>query len=259
MHASSPYLTLDVKTLTDEEADRLVELLFPVHQRIFDGTDPPLFKQQVLRNRAEHSRLQVRFNRLGQVIGYCAVHFFPIDYADRPASVMRAQAGFLPEYRRGNRTAPFMLRTLLAYRLRHPWRRMYFFATLVHPSSYLVFDKYARKLWPRPSHHLSSDGWHFLQRCLAHFGHPAPPEAAPQVVPVGWRTLDREDDHAFWQASDHPSVRFFLRHNPGYGDGQGLVTLAPVSLANLFSAVGRLLGNRLRKRWRDGRIKTQCV
>ena len=43
--------------------------------------------------------------------------------------------------------------------------------------------------------------------------------------------------------SDDPHVRFFLKHNPGYADGDELVCLAEVSLENTV-CVGRRWLNR---------------
>ncbi|TDR82832.1 hypothetical protein [Paludibacterium purpuratum] len=259
MRHSLLHITLDLNTLTDTETHLLVDLLFPVQQRIFGGGDPTQFKQLVLQCRADYSQLQVRFNRLGQPVGYCAVHFFHIEHAGRPTSIMRVQAGLLPEYRRGNSMTPFILHAMLNYRLRHPLRQVYFFAMLIHPSSYLLCDKYARHLWPRPARPLSPESWHFLQRCLAHFGHKVQQEAGPQAVPVGLHTLEREADRAFWKGSDKPAVRFFLQHNPGYTDGQGLVTLAPLSLSNLLTVASRLLSDRLQRRWRTRRTKQAYI
>jgi hypothetical protein len=250
MRASSPHITLNLNTLTDAERSQLVALLFPVHQRIFDGSTSQSFKQQVLQCNADYSYLRVRLNRLGEAIGYCTVHFFHIDQGERPASIMRSQAGLLPEYRRGNSVTPFILRTILGYRLRHPRRRLSFFATLIHPSSYLLCDKYARQFWPRPSSTLPAESWRLLRHCLLRFGYQASHEATPQVVSVGLRTLDRDSDRAFWQRSDKPAVRFFLRNNPGYADGHGLVTLMPLTLSNLFTVATRLLHDRIQRRLR---------
>ncbi|BEV71837.1 MULTISPECIES: hypothetical protein [unclassified Paludibacterium] len=248
MARPSLYSNLDLRTLDNGEIDGLLDLLFPVHQRIFGGGTPSLFRSQVLQNQAEHSYLQVRINRLGQVIGYCAVHFFHIEQPGRRVCIMRSQAGLLPAYRGGNSLAPFILARLLGYRLRHPATPIHFFATLIHPSSYLQCHRYARQLWPRPEQGLPADVRRVLQDCLSHFGYHAAEAPLPRVVPVGWRTLDNEADHHHWRSSPRPAVRFFLQHNPAYLDGQGLVTLAPVSLLNLLTATSRLARDRLRRR-----------
>jgi len=62
---------------------------------------------------------------------------------------------------------------------------------------------------------------------------------------VGWITRDRVDETAYWHASDKPDVQLFLRLNPGYRQGQGLVILVPLTLGNMLLTLTVLPWRRL--------------
>jgi hypothetical protein len=69
---------------------------------------------------------------------------------------------------------------------------------------------------------------------------------------VGWRTRDDAFDRASWQQNPRPSVRFFLQENPGYSEGQGLVTMISLAPRTLAATAWRLASDRLRRlaqRW----------
>lgn len=77
------------------------------------------------------------------------------------------------------------------------------------------------------------------------FGEPRVDPDDPAIRQVGWITRDSEDETAFWHASDKADVQLFLRLNPGYREGHGLVTLVPLTLGNLILTTARIAKHRL--------------
>jgi hypothetical protein len=70
------------------------------------------------------------------------------------------------------------------------------------------------------------------------------------VRKVGWQTIDPGADRAYWERCDRPGVQFFLRENPGYAEGHGLLTLVPLTLGTLTRSVARYLLSRNERRTR---------
>lgn len=127
--------------------------------------------------------------------------------------------------------------TYLRARLRHPLVRMYWFFDTYSYRSYLLLPRNFSAYWPR-------------------LGAPTPPEVlcvmdaiARPLYGDAWdagRGVVRADsgkrlkpfvapiDEA---VSQNPHVRFFLEQNPRHADGEMLVCMAPLTLANWSSVI----------------------
>ena len=247
----------DPKKLSASAREDLAKALYAVHQQIFEGPGLTEFERRIINPPSCVSSVQVSRNRDGEIVGYCAVHFFELRQHNTTIIVMRAQAGMLRAFRGRNRSMPFTLMKVLAYRLRHPLHPMFFFGAMIHPSSYLLCDKYISHIWPARGQSLSYPHLKLVERCIEAFRLPPVNPSNPRVVKVGIRTLDDDADQHYWSHCDKPAVRFFLEHNPDYQSGNGLVTLIPVSLPGMAVSAWRLVLDRVRRgvsRWR-GRLQ----
>jgi hypothetical protein len=65
----------------------------------------------------------------------------------------------------------------------------------------------------------------------------------PFILDVGWKVHETEEEKSYWLNCQKEDVRFFLRINPNYHDGHGLLTLAPLTVKNL------ILSYLLHKKW----------
>jgi CRP-like cAMP-binding protein len=88
----------------------------------------------------------------------------------------------------------------------------------------------------------------FLAELAGAFGLEALDPLNPLVVPVGWRTRDTEVERNYWRSCNKPAARFFVQENPNYTQGQGLMTLVPITGRGLLRSAGRLIADRLQRR-----------
>lgn len=224
----------------------LVDGLHAAHCAIFAGVDRAAFEQHVLDSPAERTRIQLVFGSNDRVVGYTAVHFFRgRRLGDDNATVMRCETGLLPEYRRRGLGAPFLIREVLAERLRAPLTRLLGFASLVHPSSFVALHRYVDGVWPQPGTVTPQTERELMGSLADEFGLKVRCESAPMIRKVGWITLEKAYQKTHWQRSAHPAARLFLSMNPGYSQGDGLLTLVPVNLATITQAAARWVARKL--------------
>lgn len=242
------------RRLSPADRETLADTLYQVHRRIFSGLDRQHFVQQLIESPARDTSILLHRNRLDEVVGYCAVHLYEHLLDGQWIGIIRSQAALLPAYRGHNRSMPFALRRALGYRLRVWHRPLFFFGTLIHPASYLLCRRYIPGVWPAEDKALSGFEAAILKSCVHKFDLPLVDPANPLVVDIGWRPRQDKTDTHFWRHNDDPEVQFFMRHNPEFGKGHGLITLFPLSLTGVARGLGRLLSHQIRRtvaHWRN--------
>jgi hypothetical protein len=227
------------------ERAKLAQELFRLNQRIFASVEQEEFEHLVIKPSARWTRIQVIRNGDGDAVGYCAVHLFDIVLSGRAYAVFRGQAGILPVYRGEGSTFAFGFREAIRYKLMHPLERVYFFCTPIHPSSFHLLSRWFHEIYP--SHRKQTPpAIQALMGQLAHaFGERHVDPNDPDILQVGWVTLDSADETAFWQTNSNPDIQFFLKVNAGYRQGHGVRTLVPLTLGNLFFTVVALAKRKL--------------
>lgn len=232
--------TLAPAALEKDGRSELVRMLFPIHLKVFDGVDEASFTKKVLPPQALWTKIGVFRTPSGEGIGYCALHLFEQRLQHQSYSVFRAETGILPAFRGKRLALSFFLRQALSHRLRRPLRRPFLLCTLVHPSSYHLIAKHFAQAYPRCSSPTPPATEALMYALADAFGEVRVHSADPSIRQVGWITRDTSEERARWAASTADDVRFFLENNPDYGKGLGLVTLIPLTTANVLQALYRL-------------------
>ena len=247
---------VDPARLDARQQHVLVEELFGVHQQVFAGVSAQEFRSYVLGTEGDHTRILKFHGETGEVVGFMALHIHETQVQGKPLSVFRAGAGMKRQYRGGASTLSFAIREYLRFKLRHPLRESCYFGALIHPSSHGLFDHwYGDRMWPNPSGPTPAPVQDLLIGLGDHFGMRRIDDSRPLVRDMGWRTRDTEVEEQYWRSSDKPSARFFLEQNPGYGKGEGLLTLLPLRVDWIVGIALRRLWSSLRSRMRRmGRI-----
>lgn len=108
---------------------------------------------------------------------------------------------------------------------------------LIASSDSALVTKYVDDVWPchcdLESHHVK-----FLEHLIAQFSFKRSSND-PLVVDTGWTTTEADHERARWATHSNPNVRFFLDRNPEYHKGNGLITVFPITLKNIFTATRR--------------------
>jgi hypothetical protein len=225
-----------------------IDALYKVHCEVFDGVDRDAFAKYVVESRAEQTWINVHRNDAGEIVGYFALHIFERRLAGRPSAIFRAEAGTMRTYRGGDTNTRFGLRLALPYLLRHPGRPVYYLGSLVHPSSYSLFAKLFDVVWPSSRHPPPPAVLAFMDELANSFGLERVSADNPLTRKVHWITRDSEAERHYWRHCDKPAARFFIEANPGYGEGDGLVTLVKVDAHNLWHMVSTFFAERYARR-----------
>ena len=236
----------------DASAKRQLEdELYDLHGRIFHGVDKAAFVAYVIDSKAEHTWIQLYRGEEGALGGYLAVHIYEREIDGRMTAIVRGEVGTLREYRGANVVTAFFAERVLRYRLAYPLRPLYFFASLVHPSSYSQLARYADEVWPCEGVETPAEIRGLMDTLGDAFGLERVDPANALVREVGWQTIDSRGDRAYWERCERPGVQFFLRENPGYAEGHGLLTLVPLTLGGVARGIARYVrtksGRRARK------------
>jgi hypothetical protein len=236
------------KSLDAAARERLVAEMYDVHARIFDGVDRATFVKYVVDSKADETWIQLYRTARGELGGYFAFHVFERTLRGETVAIFRGETGVLREHRGGNVIGAFFADRALRYMARHPGRQTYFLGSLVHPSSYATLATYIGDVWPNAERETPADIASLLDELGTSFGLEQVADAASTLVrKVGWITRDAAADRAYWQRSRRPGVQFFLQANPGYPEGHGLLTLAPLSAGILARGLGRYAADHAEK------------
>jgi hypothetical protein len=235
-------------TLTPGQLRTFRAALFAVHTAIFEGVAEPYFSAQVVSPGAESTEIEVFRDEADRMSGYCAVHLYLKVIEGIPHAVLRVQAGLLPALRRGHSTIAFLIARTIRYKVRYPRHRMYLLLSPVHPSSYRLLAEYLPVVYPNRRYGTPIAMQAIMMRLADIMGAGSPVEGLPLVRDVGWRTRESAAETRLWTTDTRPDVQFFIAANPEYRRGHGLLTLAPLTFANIGGAVFRYAIGKVR-RW----------
>lgn len=239
------------RALTATAKQAFEDELYDLHSRIFRGVDKASFVKYVIDSAAEHTWIQLYRGADGALGGYLAVHIYEREIDGRMIAIVRSETGTLRKYRGANLIGGFFAERVIRYRAAHPLRRLYLLGSLVHPSSYSQIARYVDGVWPRQDVETPAEILALMDALGNAFGLDRVDPENALVRKVGWQTIDSHTDRAYWERCERPGVQFFLRENPGYEEGHGLLTLAPLTLGAVTRGVARYVFTRTERRARQ--------
>lgn len=241
---------IDPGELGERQREELGAQLYKIHLRVFAGLDKEAFDRYVVNSPAQQTRILLYRNREKELIGYFGVHRFEKNVEGRPLVVFRGEVGLLPAYRRKDANLSFWWTEAARFKFLHPRKQVYFFFAPVSPSFYAMAARYTHRVYPGRSLEMPADALGLLTHLAPQFGLPPVEGENPLVRKVGWVALATRQEQDFWRSTRNPYVRFYIDANPGFGEGNGLLTLIPVTIANallsLFGVGFHALKNKLR-------------
>ena len=161
-----------------------------------------------------------------KLVGYCLLTFTD----ESATTIIRASAGFFPEYRKGGNTFQFSLAESFKCWLRCPWRKLYYADTMLSPAMYRAIAKNVGIIWPHPKYKVPSDlferfnpngeiSQNTLTRCL---------------VSVGRVSNYSESELAAFKASDKFEIQYYQTVNPDFNNGVALFVIIPIHFKQFF-------------------------
>jgi len=222
--------------LSEAQREQLSAELYELHCQIFTGVSYDAFRRYVVCSPAWRTWLFVQVDAAGKKVGYFALHAFRKELDDRRYVIFRMEAGTLPEHRGRSLVKLHVIVAMASVWLQHLRWQCYFFASLIHPSSYVLAARFAPQLWPRRNQPIPNEKLTLMYALAEDFNLPHVRASHPLVRVVNWVTLEH-------QAASTPrrppnlDAAFFKETNPGYGQGHGLLTLAPAALPAMIIAI----------------------
>jgi len=232
------YKIIKLDSLKESQRTDFINKLYFVNNKIFSGVDRQTFRAYIFNPKATSQKIMLLYDETA-IIGYCAVHFFNV-IANNKYHVIRAEAGILPEYRGSSPLSKFMFIEIFKYALRHAFRNVYYLGTLVHPSSYHNFHKFCDLVYPSLKQETPQIIINKIQELVQYFDIKLKGHIENLICDVGWRTREEADEQLRWQQRKEEDIKYYLRLNPAYKDGVGLITIFPCTLKNLLSVLKNL-------------------
>ena len=236
---------INPSSLASEDKERFADALYQLHSRIFDGVTKDRFVSYVINSPADWTRIRIYTNAENNWVGYCAAHRSEIKVFDRPRVIFRAEAGILREYRGRSKTLWFGFSEAIKYRVRHPFCDLYYLGSFVHPSVLYMFSRYFSQYYPRADTRIPESIKAFMLELARAFHIEETDDPNELVRDVGWITKESREDRCFWQNHENPVVKFYIKTNPGYVNGNGLLTLVPLTFSNTFLSLMKFMSNKL--------------
>lgn len=226
--------TLDPKTLA-----ALSQKLYAIQCQIFDGPDALQFEKKVFAPDAKWTKIRIFNNEAGNAIGYCALHAYEKSVNSKINNsenmvIFRAETGMLREYRKQGNVFSFFFNEAIKYKTFHPFKKSCLFCTLIHPSSYHLISKFFFCSYPNINYTTPASIFDKMNQVADAFQEIQLPNRDPSLRYVGWITRQTEQEHIALANSSDQATCFFLEKNPDYHKGQGLMTLVPLDLKNIF-------------------------
>ncbi|MAD77409.1 MAG: hypothetical protein CML20_22005 [Rheinheimera sp.] len=157
-----------------------------------------------------------------RLVGYCLLTFTD----EGAATIIRASAGFFPEYRKGGNTFQFSMAQSLKCWLRRPWRQLYYADTMLSPAMYRAIAKNTGIIWPHPAGNGPVD----LFERFNHSGDISHIIATRCLVVVGRGSNYSAGELAAFKASDKPEIQYYQLVNPNFNHGVALFVIIPIHL-----------------------------
>lgn len=223
---------IDPSLLSQQQLNELREKLFEIHKTIFAGLSEKDFEHYVLKSPATATRILLYRNKKKDLIGYMGVHRFEKCVEEKPIVIFRAEVGLLPEYRQKDADLSFWLKEASRFKLLHPTKQVYFLYAPVSPSFYAMVARYTYEVYPRHDLTIPPQVLRLMTNLAQQFGLAQVADEHPLIRKVGWITKATDREKKFWQSSPNPHVRFYLKNNPGFTEGNGLLTLIPLTIPN---------------------------
>ncbi|MEL6588546.1 MAG: hypothetical protein AAFQ68_00615, partial [Bacteroidota bacterium] len=124
--------------------------------------------------------------------------------------------------------------------------KVYFWCDALTYKAYLVFARTLEEYYPNPSHHRPNA----IEKLMHHIGE----KHYGECYQAHTGTIQKPTKYVADPSTDikspdlsNPLIAFYQQRNPGYVDGNGLLTLAPVNAQNIWLLARRVVQQKIRR------------
>jgi hypothetical protein len=189
------------------------------------------------------------FRMNGALLGMASIAVWTARFRGRRLEVINTSHVLIRENWRGrNLLQKLGFLTFLRTRLRHPFRPIYWFFDTFSYKSYLLLPRNFSQFWPRHDEPTPEARAALIDRLATELYGPAWRPAYGIAVRSGQKRLRPVAAPLVLTPETPADIRFFAAANPGHAEGDVLICLCPLSLANWLSVARRALARRERAR-----------
>lgn len=241
--------TVDTIALTQAQQRALTEELYSFHLQVFEGVDRACFSRYVIAPPADQNLLTIYRDASGNIIGYCSLQRRDLELSSGRHRILRGVLGFLPEHRGKSLGASFYAWHVVKHTLT-AWARgmrCSMLGTPVGPLMYLALARAMGDFWPHPQRSTPPSVQRLMEELSQAYQFEPPLSGEAGCCRVGWVVQQGVEERERLHAATQPELRFYLRKNPGYQQGDGLIMLVPFHAKNLIYGLRRALRTRRRR------------
>jgi len=240
---------VNVLRLSASERDQFLDELGALSGSLIDGLGRDHMEGDLAaENLVQVKTLMIRDDR-GRLVGFNIFRLFENVIDGKIVATFRAAVGILPEYRGRNSILSFAFAQAIAYKLRHPLRKLNFICLAIHPSSYNLMSRYAHEVWPRHEQETPAETYRFMKNVFAAGGMTFADDQDDYVISTGKFTIQDDAETRFWATCDKPQVQYYLRLNPNYVKGDALSCMIPLTAVNILVSGMRFVADKLRRKF----------
>jgi hypothetical protein len=176
----------------------------------------------------------------GALLGMASVDVYSDRFRGRSLSIIATGHVLIREHARGrNLLQKLGFRIFIATRLRHPFQPIYWFFETFSYKSYLLLPRNFRDFWPRFDRLTPAGPAALIEQLATETYGPAWRPARGVVVRSGQKRLRVTAAPVILGPDADPNLTFFARSNPGHAEGDMLVCLCPLTVANWLCVARR--------------------
>lgn len=203
-----------------------ISALKDIFTACFNGISSDEYFEKYFNCSAAFKRVLRLYFADGNIVGYCLLTF---ERANKKV-LLRASAGFYPEFRQGGHTLSFSIQQAFKYWLMHPWQDIYYADTMLSPAMYRAISKRVAITYPSPQflHHKRD-----LFDAFNKTGIVSSLTNTRCLVETGRSSAYSEGDLQAFFNSKKREIAFYCKANPHFSSGVALFVIMPINLKQL--------------------------
>ena len=257
VYLSSP---IQPKKMTNAERRGLSDRLFSIHSAIFSGVSREQFVKYVVNPATRKTKIYFLLDREGRDVGYITFQQFETLVDRRRQFVYRTEVGILPHFRGNNVSMRLMSREITKSYIASCFRKSYFLATPIHPNPYCAAYNSGVKLFPSPDRETPTHVLSIMDKLSEALNIAKVGIHSRFEKKVGWIVSESAERRSRVAQRTDVASRFYLRQNPEYFKGNGMMILVPVDPLQGLRVLGTFLKRMVRKRFQpNDRVSVALV
>ena len=222
---------INIKEFDISKWDELLELIYPVVSQIFVISRESLSRSIFYQNTA-NTNLYLFYNE-GDLVGINLVNIYEYNYKGDDYSFFRFLSGILPDHRGESNVQKVGFYEAIKYSVLNPTRKIYYLGPFIHPSSYAAACKVSNEVYPSLKNEVTEEYYELMVLVADLLGLKRVEGEDLLIRDIKVKTIDKEE---YKPKRISNRAKFFMKLNPNYKKGYGLITLAPMNLKNVTSS-----------------------